>query len=58
MCYCSPGYDKQHCVACRNKYIPNHIFGALLGILWDSWSEAKTCSALVVWFEGLCLPSQ
>lgn len=29
------------CVACRYEYIPNHSFGALLGILWDSWSEAK-----------------
>lgn len=29
-------------------YVPYHVFGALLGILWDSWSEAKT--ALTQWF--------
>lgn len=46
------GCNKQlHWVACSNKYIPNHVFGALLGILWDRWSESKTlfCLGSLVW---------
>lgn len=41
MCYCRSGCNKQQCAACTNKYKPYHVLGALLGVLWDSCSEAK-----------------
>ncbi len=52
MCCCRPGFNKQQqCPACRNKFIPDDAFGALLGVLWDSWGEAKTplCLSGLVW---------